>query len=117
VKTIKNKTFILAPKFECTLMLILLLSSLMITTVWAKKPENPGKPSDPEPVIADYNIWIGDVGQDIVLADPSDLFVEGVEAGYWLPPQQRERLKKKGFGEPAYNWEKKMFANILLQMI
>jgi hypothetical protein len=51
------------------------------------------------------------------LDSPDSLLVENVEGGYWLPPQQRERLKKRGLGEPAYNWNQEMFANILLQMI
>jgi len=102
VKIIKNKTFILAPKFVWALLLILLVSSMIGTTVWAKpvkpvKPDKPGKPSDPEPVIADYNIWIGAVGQDIILDSPSPLSVENVVGGDWLPPPTKGKPQKETF--------------------
>ena len=69
----------------------------MITTVWAVKPDKPhGKPSDPETVIADYDIWIGDVDEDedIVLVSTDYIFVEGVEGGYWLPPPTKGKNPK-----------------------
>jgi hypothetical protein len=87
VKTIKNKTFIRAPKFVCALMLILLVSSMMRSTVWAKKP------SPPEPEIVNYNIWIGETGEHIILMDPGYLVVEDVEGGYWLPPPTKVKEK------------------------
>ncbi len=100
MKTIKNRKFIRAPKFVCAVMLILLLSSLLVTTVWAIKPDKPpGKPSDPdpEPVIADYSIWIGDVGddQDIILESPSPIFVVDVVGGSWLPPPTKRKAPKE----------------------
>ncbi|MHA2428065.1 MAG: hypothetical protein ACXADB_08595 [Candidatus Hermodarchaeia archaeon] len=63
------------------------------TTVWAKgKPDKPpGKPSPPEPKKANYNIWIGEVGQDIFLNSPSPLPVENVVGGDWLPPPTKRK--------------------------
>jgi len=76
----------------------------MVTTVWAKgKPDKPpGKPSDPEPVIADYIIEIGKVDEDIILDSPSYISFEDVDGGYWLPPpptkgkSQKERVWRIG---------------------
>ena len=87
VETIKNKTFILAPTFVWALLAILLVSSTMGSTVWAKKPS----PSQPE--MANYNIWIGETGEHIVLRDPEYLVVENVEGGDWLPPPTRGKEK------------------------
>jgi len=70
----------------------------MITTVWAIKPDKPekppGKPSDPEPVTADYIIEIGEDG-DIILDSPDNLLVENVEGGYWLPPPTKGKAQKE----------------------
>jgi len=68
----------------------------MVTTVWAKKPENPGKPSDPEPVIANYNIEIGEIDQDIIMNLPDSLLVENVVGGDWLPPPTKGKGQKGG---------------------
>ena len=95
----KNRTFIRAPMFVWTLLTILLLSSLMVTTVWAigKPDKPPGKPSDPEPVIADYNIWIGigEGDQHIILNSPSYISFEDVDGGYWLPPPTKGKSQKE----------------------
>jgi hypothetical protein len=77
-------------------------------TVWAKKPDNPGKPSSPEPDIADYQIWIGNgpLGspEDVVLQPYGDpptqdhLVVEDV--GYsegWLPPPTKGKKHIEGW--------------------
>ena len=55
------------------LMLLILLSSMIGTIVWAGKPDKPpGKPSPPEPEIADFKIEIGlEDGDDIVLLEPT----------------------------------------------
>ena len=64
--------------FVWALLLLLLLSSMIGTTVWAKldKPDKPGKPSPPEPEFADFKIWIGsgelDPPEDIVLQSYDD---------------------------------------------
>ncbi len=93
MKTIKNRKFILAPKFVWALMLILLVSSMIGTTVWAK-PDKPGKPSRPEPETADFNIWIGEVDEDIILDSPSHFSVEDVVGGYWLPSPTKGKAPK-----------------------
>jgi len=70
-------------------------------TVWAKKPVNPGKPSSPEPEIADYQIWIGNgpLGspEDVVLQSYDELdhlVVENVGySGRWLPPPTKGKYK------------------------
>ncbi len=63
-------------------MLILLVSSMIGTTVWAK----PGKPP-PKPEAANFEIRIGEGTEDITLNPPNDfLYVEDVIGGYWLPP-------------------------------
>ena len=91
VETIKNKTFILAPTFVWALLAILLVSSTMGSTVWAKKPS----PSQPE--MANYNIWIGETGEHIVLQHSEYLVVENVEGGDWPPhpTQGKEKAQKE----------------------
>jgi hypothetical protein len=81
-------------------MLILLLSSMTGTTVWAK----PGKPS-PEPETYDYQIWIGN-GQlgspeDVVLqpyGELDHLVVENMDySGRWLPPPTKGKKNIEGW--------------------
>lgn len=95
----KNSALMRAPMFVCALMLILLVSSMIETTVWAIKPDKPGKPSDPEPEIANYNIWIG-IGegiQHITLVSPESLLVENVSGGYWFLPPTKGTAQKESF--------------------
>jgi len=85
-------------------MLILLLSSMIGTTVWAK-PDKPGKPSRPEPEKFDYQIWIGNgpLGspEDLVLQSYDELdhlVVENVGySGRWLPPPTKGKRNNEGW--------------------
>ena len=93
VKTIKDSKSIRVWTFVFLLILILLLSSLIGTTVWAK----PGKPSSPE--TADFEIRTGEGTQDITLNPPNSfLYIENVLGGYWLPPPTKGKAQKEGWG-------------------
>jgi len=100
VKTIKDSKSIRVCTFVFVLMLILLLSSMIGTTVWAKgKPDKPGKPEQPE--AADFEIRIGEGSgtQDITLNPPdSFLYVENEVGGYWLPPPTKGKAPREGWG-------------------
>jgi hypothetical protein len=88
-------------------MVLLVLSSMIGATGWAKKPVNPGSPS-PEPETFDYHIWIGkgplgspeDVGLQSYGVSPKDyLVVEDVGySGRWLPPPTRGKKHLEGWG-------------------
>jgi len=93
VKPIPNRRLIRAPKLVWALLAILLVTSTIGTKVWAEKPDNLGKPSPPEPEIADYTIWIGAGTQDIRLISPDSLLVENVVGGYWLSPPTKGKDK------------------------
>jgi len=106
VKMIQNRKFIRAHTFVWALMLILLLSSIMGTTVWAKtgKPDKPGKPPS-EPEKFDYQIWIGNgplgSSEDLVLQSYGELdylVVENVGySGRWLPPPLKGKKNIEGW--------------------
>ena len=90
MKTIKDSKSIRVCTFVFVLMLILSLSSMMGSTVWAKKP------SHPQPEAADFEIRIGEGSgaQDIRLNPPdSVLYVENEVGGYWLPPPTKGKEK------------------------
>ena len=95
VKTIKDSKSIGTCTIVFVLMLILLLSSMIGSSVWAK----PGKP--PEPEAADFEIRIGEGSgtQDITLNPPdSFLYVENEVGGYWLPPPTKGKAPREGWG-------------------
>lgn len=104
---IKNRTFIRAAAFVWALLAILLVSSTIGTTVWAGKPDKPGKPLPPEPERFDYQIWIG-IGdlngegfpEDLVLVPYGDpLVVADVEySGRWIPPSTKGKKNIQGWG-------------------
>jgi hypothetical protein len=71
VKTIQDRT-IRVRAFVFVAMLILLLSSMIGTVVWAK----PGRPPPPPPELYKFTIMIGTEGEDMVLVDPEFLEVE-----------------------------------------
>jgi hypothetical protein len=84
-------------------MLILLVSSMIGTTVWAKgKPNRPGKPPSEK---FDYQIWIGNgpLGspEDLVLQSYDELdhlVVENVGySGRWLPPPTKGKKNIVGW--------------------
>lgn len=80
-------------------MLILLVSSMIGATVWAKpgKPDKPGKPSHPRPEAANFEIRIGEGSgtQDIALYPlNSPLYVENEAGGYWLPPPTKGKTRE-----------------------
>jgi hypothetical protein len=105
VKTIKDRKSIRVWTFVFVSMLILLLSSMIGTTVWAKgKPDKPGKPEQPE--AADFEIRIGNgelnspEEEDVVLQpyDGKDyLLVEDWLGGYWLPPPTKGKVPREGW--------------------
>jgi len=83
-------------------MLILLVSSMIGATVWAKpgKPDKPGKPSHPRIEAANFEIRIGEGSgtQDIALYPlNSPLYVENEVGGYWLPPPTKGKTRE-GWG-------------------
>jgi hypothetical protein len=98
VITVKNGRSIRVYMFVFVLMLILSLSSMIGTTVWAKgKPDKPGEPEKPE--AADFEIRIGEGTQDITLNPHySFLYVENEVGRYWLPPPTNGKAPREGWG-------------------
>jgi hypothetical protein len=103
---VKNSKSIRVYTFVFVLMLILLHSSMIGTTVWAKsgKPDKPGKPPS-EPEKFDYQIWIGNrpLGslENLVLQSYGELdhlVVENVSySGRWLPPPTKGKKSLEGW--------------------